>query len=115
MHRQRELVGRHDRHRREILDRVVAYLLQVRHDGHLRRRRHEQGVAVRLGPRHVVGGDRAIGAGPVVDHHRLLEPGGQPFGGDPRDAVGIATGGERHDQRDRALGPCRMRGARRGQ
>ena len=60
-------------HRREILERVVRDLLQVRHDRDRPARSGEQRVAVRRALHHHVGADRAAGARAVVDYERLAE------------------------------------------
>ena len=59
------------RHRRKIAQRVERQLLV---DGGIdgkRAGRHQQRVAIRRGFRHEVGGNDAVGAGPIV-HHELL-------------------------------------------
>ena len=60
-------------HRREILQRLVGRLLQVRHDRERSARGGEQRVAIGRALHHGVGADRAAGAGLVVDDERLAE------------------------------------------
>ena len=58
----------------EILERIVGRLVhQVRRDRDRADRRHEQRRPVRIGPRHIFGTDRPIGAGTVVDDDVLPE------------------------------------------
>ena len=57
----------------------------------------EQGVAVGLGRRDVGGAERAAGARPVLDDHRLAPALRQPVGQDARDHVGPAGRRRRDD------------------
>jgi hypothetical protein len=47
------------------------------------------------------GADPAAGAAPVLDYHRLIQRLADQIAGYASDNVGIAAGGERHDQMDR--------------
>ena len=49
-------------------------------------------VAVRLGARHVGGGDIAAGAAAVLDHHGLMQTVAQALADQPRQRVGDAAG-----------------------
>jgi len=63
-------------------------------------------------------GDRhdAVGAGPVLDHHGLPPPLGQPIRKKPRADVRSGSGPERNDEPDRTLRPAlRVRDRERGQ
>ena len=92
------------RHRREILERIVAELgLHERVDGERPVRADQQRVAVGRGARHHFGADAAAGAAAVVDHHRLPKRHFHLFADDAADDVGIAAGRERHDQMDRPV------------
>jgi hypothetical protein len=56
------------------------------------------GVAVRLGARHVFGGDVADGAGLVLDDHGTIEQRPHFFGEVAHDHVGAAAGRKRADE-----------------
>jgi hypothetical protein len=71
----------------------------------MRQRRHEQRVAVGGGPRGRLGGERAVGAGAVLDHELLAQPVGEPLADEARDAVGIAARREADQQTHRPLRP----------
>ena len=118
--------GVHDQHgrvehrhadRREILDRVVREIaVQRRIDRDGAHGGEEQGIAVGLRLRHVLGRDRAAGAWPVVDDDGLSDQAAQPFGQEPRDEIGGAAGGESDHQPDRPVGVIlRLCAARRRQ
>ena len=64
----------------------------------------QDGVAVGRRFRDRVGGERAAGAGAVLDDHRLAELVGELAAEQPRQHVDRAAGRERHDQPDRAVG-----------
>ena len=75
-------------------------LKRVRRD-----RRHQDGVAVGLGPGHRGRADVAAGPAAVLDHDLLAQVPGHPRGDETRHEVGRAAGRERHDERD---GPARI-------
>src|SRR5262249_45737166 len=89
----------------ERAERVVAQRLV--HDGgdDLPGGHDAERVAVLVGARDRLVAERAGGAGPVLDHHRLAEPLLQRLGDDAADDVGAAAGPERHDHLDRPLRP----------
>ena len=93
--------GRDDEHalrvrdlgdRREILDRVVGHLAQRRVDAVRRDVAEQQRVAVGRGPGDELGADRAVGAGLVLDDHRLLQPLVELLRDDARHGVVAAAG-----------------------
>ena len=99
----RHVAGQRDR--REIFQRIVAELrLHERVDRQRTVRGDQQRVAVGRRPCHGLGADAAAGAATVVDHHGLAEGVRYAVADDAADDVGIAAGGEGHDQADRPLG-----------
>lgn len=101
------------RHRREVLERIVGKVrLHEGIDGERPVRADEQRVAVGRRVRHEFGADAAAGAAAVVDHNRLAERARNAFADDAADDVGVAAGGERHDQVDRPVGIGGEGGAR---
>ena len=96
---------RHDtgqRQRLQILQRIVAGPFhEKRIDGDLGRLRHGQRVAVRRGIGDIASAERAAGAGPVLDDHRLAEIGLQLGANETGHNVAGAAGGEINDQMDR--------------
>ena len=90
------------RDRGEVGERVVGGLLAQRHGrGHRAVRGEHDGVAVGRLPGHHLGGDRAVGAGPVLDHHRLTELLRERGADDARRRIGRAAGREADDEADR--------------
>ena len=69
-----------------------------------RRGRDQQRVAVGFGVLDLDGADRARRTALVVDDHGLAELVGQLVGEHAADDVGGATGRERHDEADGAIG-----------
>src|SRR6476661_3304567 len=59
-----------------------------------------QRIAVGLGLEHLAQAEEAVGAGLVLDDHRLVELDAQALGHQPRGQVGDAGGRERDDQPD---------------
>ena len=99
----------------EILERVVGQRPVQDHRGTHRRAGEQDGVAVRLGPRHRGGADNAAGAGPVLDDKRLAKLLLSLIEHDAgNDVVGGARG-ERADHQDRARRPLLAPPARRPQ
>ncbi len=103
--REREVVGTDHGDGREVGHRIVRRLGHRRQDAELGQRRHQKRVAVGRGTHHRLGADCAVGARAVVDQHVLVEARAQPLGAQPRDRVGVAAGGEAHDDADRPLRP----------
>ena len=90
------------RHRREILDRIVGQrLVHGRTDRHRTAAGHIEQVAVRRGLGAGRGADGRAAAGTVLDHDRLAEPLRQLRLGDTGQRVDRAARRPRHDQRDR--------------
>ena len=77
---------------------------------------HHHGVAVRHGLGDGIEADDTAGAGPVLDHPRLLEPLRELGGEDAADGVDPAAGRDRHDEGNRAgvAGGCLCGGTDRG-
>ena len=100
--------------RREILHRVVAHLgdRRERRDG--RRRRPQEGVAVRRRAGDRLGRDAAVAADAVLDDELLAERLAEPAAREPRHDVDVAAGRERHQDLGRPLRPGLGRGRRRG-
>ena len=74
VHDQRQIVGRDQRDRREVLQRVVGHIFHgVRNDRHVAALPAGEGVAIRRRLRGQRQADRAAGAGPVVDDELLAE------------------------------------------
>ena len=69
---------------------------QLREDGHVAGRAHQHGEAVRRRAGGGLGGDHAVGAGAVLHHHGLAEPGRHDLGHGARDQVAGAAGREAH-------------------
>ncbi len=102
-------LGVDDQHRRrfrhqadgfEVLDRVVAQLLQRRVDAVRGDIAPQERVPVGGRARHVLGRDAAVRAGLVVDDDRLAELVGQALADDARHRIVAAAGRGRHDDRD---------------
>ena len=66
--------------------------------------RHHQGVAVGGAAGHVLGGDVAGGAGAVLHHHGLAQPGGDALRHHAGGGVGAAARREADHEADRAVG-----------
>jgi hypothetical protein len=95
-----ELLHRHLRHRRQILERVVGHARAQAGIDHVRGDHDAERVAVGRGLGHRVGADHGARAGFVLDDHRLA-PHLLHLGGDqPADDIGRAAGRERDDQTD---------------
>ena len=105
VHPEHERVGAQDGNRREVLQRVVAHLLDQGRDQELRRGREEQRVAVGRRPGDELGGDRAACAWAVIDDELLAERRCQPLGNDACLDVDAAAGRVGHDDPDRPLRP----------
>jgi hypothetical protein len=100
--------------RHECLGRIVRNVLVQAHIvGDRAVRREQQAVAVRRRDRHRVAADVAAGAGPVLDHHRLLPVVLQLRGNDPAHHVDRAAGEEWNHDGD-ALRRIGLRGGRAG-
>lgn len=69
-------------------------------------RRHHQDEVVAIGrrPRDDLGTNGAVGAGAVLDHHRLAPTVAQLLRKQPRKNIGAAPGGVRHDDAQRLGG-----------
>ena len=91
------------RHRREILDRVVGHRLDHHRRHGVAGADHGGGVAVLVGFRDLIAGDRAAGARLVLDHHGLVQQFGQRRGDDAGHDVGAAAGAEADDHADRLV------------
>ncbi len=97
-----QLAGADQPDRREILARVVADVaVERRIDRERAGAAEHQRVAVGRGLRHRARGDRAAGAGAVLDDDVLAERLAHLLGDDARHHVVAAAGGVRHHQRDR--------------
>ena len=97
--------GRHQRHRIERGERVVAQRLVHRRGDDLAGGHHAERVAVLVGAGDRLVAEGAGGARPVLDHDRLAELFLQRLRDDAADDVGAAAGSERHDDADRTLWP----------
>jgi hypothetical protein len=88
--------------------------VEMRHQRMARDIAQQHRVAVRRRLRDIVGGDRAAGAGPVLDHEGLAEGLAELGGETPRDIVLRAARRERADDAHTAIGPVvtLRRGAR---
>ena len=110
---QRERIGANVADRSEILERVVTHLLDRRHDRHHRQCGKEQGVAVRRRLSDKIGGDSPARARFILDDERAAKSLAETLRCHAREAVGVAAGGKRHNDRHRPLRPvglCRYRG-----
>jgi hypothetical protein len=96
----------HDADWREIADWVVTDLLDERRNRDGADAADAEGVAVGRGIGDGLRADNATGAGAVVDDDRLAQRRFDVTRGQPRDEVGVAAGGIRHDEGD---GPARPR------
>ena len=95
-------VLRQPRDRHEVGEKVVGQVLVDRAVGDIGADVTElQGVAVGRRPHGLADGDRARGAGRVVDDELLAQFLAHALAHDARHHVGGATGGERHDDGDR--------------
>ncbi|KAG0755244.1 hypothetical protein G6F22_020679 [Rhizopus arrhizus] len=120
MHFQHVHDRRHLADRREVLDGVVVDLGVDAGRNAQRRRRHQQGVAVGLGARHVVGRDHRPTARLVLDNHGLPQLRRQAFGQQSAHDVRRAARRKRHYDAYgtggiRILGKRRVRDADAGQ
>ena len=115
--RERELEVGDLRDRREIHQRVVRRLREHhrREHGDDDRRQH-QDASIGRRVLHRLGDDPSAGAGPVLDHDRLLQLVLHAVGDQPRGDVGRAAGGEADEQPHRLvdLGERGSRGERQG-
>jgi hypothetical protein len=103
----REQVRRVREHR-QALD-LLGLERQVGRDERRDRERREVGEQERVivgGQRHDGRADVAVGAGAVVDDHRLPERVGERLRDQPRDDVRRAAGRERHDDLHGLVGEC---------
>ncbi len=114
---QRAAGGReeHQRHGRDLRDghdvgqRVVGQAAEGRRGHREGVVQHHHGATVRARAGQRLGGERAAGAGAVLDHHGLAERGGEWRGEQPRDDVGRAAWRESLDEADGAVGcPWRL-------
>jgi hypothetical protein len=118
----------HVRQRRDLRDQseifapLIAWLrLREGQDSERADRRKRKRVAVRRELQHRFGADETARARTVLDDDRLCERFGELAGEEPRDGVGRAAGGKRHDQAQRTRGIARFglpvccRAAREGQ
>jgi hypothetical protein len=96
--------GRDQRHRREILCRIVGDLFHARADHERARADDADRRAVGSGFCDDVGSQHAALAGPVVDHDRLARDLGHALPDHAGDDVVGPAGRERHDQPDRLFG-----------
>ena len=101
---ERELEVGDLRDRREVRQRVVRQLREHhrREHGDDDRRQHQH-AAVGRRVLHRLGDDPAAGAGPVLDHDRLLQLVLHAVGDQPRGDVGRAAGGEADEQPHRLV------------
>ena len=101
-------------HRRKVLERVVADLAFHEDRVHEERERGEkQRIAIRRGPRHRLGRDDGVGAGPILDDEGLAERAGHVLRDDARDHVGRPARRETDQDPHRPRGiALRGRGAR---
>ena len=102
--------GGDQRHRREILQRIIGDLFHARADSERARTRDCDGVTVGWGLGDRVGAEHAALAAAVVDQHRLLGNLGHALSDHARDNVIGAAGRERHDQLDGLCGEILRRG-----
>jgi hypothetical protein len=97
VHRQDHGIAGQQRHRREILARIVGHgHTDMRSDHDRGFRGHQQGVAVGAGFRHRRRPDPPCRAGAVVDEEGLIETLLEMRRQHERNQVGAATRGERH-------------------
>ena len=112
-HHQQHGIDADRRHRREIDADVVGHvgIERGRHRGRAVRGQHEDAaVGRRLGDRG--GGDLAVGAGAVLDHHRALQPLGDAGRHDAGQKVVRSARRKAHDEAQRTVGEIRRLGAR---
>ena len=109
VHRQRRIdhqhqrVARHQRHHRQVLQRIVGELLiERRVDRERAARREQQRVTVRRGLRDGRGRCRGAGARAVLHDEGLAEPLGELLRHQPADDINRSTCGERHYDGDLA-------------
>jgi hypothetical protein len=74
--------------------------------------REQERVAVRRGLLDAGAADRAVGAGPVLDHDADAHAGLHPFGHHAGERIDAAAGRERHDDPDHAARILVLRKAR---
>jgi hypothetical protein len=100
---------RHQRDRREILERVERLLGVEMAIGDMAGHHHHQRLSVGRKLRKLAGRYGAVGAGPVLDDHRMA-PHLLQFRADvARDDVGRAAGAEAYENLDRPGGPVLRR------
>jgi hypothetical protein len=92
VHNQHRRVERDEAHWREIAQRVVGCGTQMRIDHRYPRGGEVERVAVGFRLRNILGADRAVGAGLVLDDYDLPERHAQLIGEKPRHEVGGAAG-----------------------
>ncbi len=95
LHHERRAQDRADR--REIAGEIEVEVSVERHVDGLRRRGHQQRVAVCRCAHDGFGPDIGGRAWAVLDHEGLAKPFGQPLTDQARDQIGVAGGWERHD------------------
>src|SRR5262249_6062703 len=101
---ERHVFGR-ERDRGEILERIIRQVAGgdgIEHHGDIHH--GEQGVAVGRHFGDARGRDRGIGAGLVLDHHRLAPYLAHALADNASKDVGRPARGKRHDDADRAIG-----------
>ncbi len=89
-------------HRHEVAHQLERLVGDQRLGRGLRRRHHQEGVAVGSRLRRRIGADDGPGAWPVLHDERLMQRLVQFIGDGTREDVGWAAGTERHDHSDRA-------------
>ena len=104
--------ARHQRDRREVAQRIVVRLAQMRRDRDRADRGEKQQMPVGLAFCDVFGPDRAVRARPVLDDDVLPEQRLEPIGEEPRDEIGRSPGREGDDNADDAGGKVVGTGAR---
>ena len=90
------------RHRLQVLERVVGQRLDQRRIGGKRARRGQQRLSVRRCLDDVARGQDATGAGAILDDDRFAELLLEPSRHRPHDDVDAAARRERHDEGDRS-------------
>ncbi len=94
---------------RQVLERIVGQLHQMRRDGQRPDRAEQQHAAIGRAARHQLVSDIAAGTAAVVDDDRLTEVVRQFLGDQSRGGIGGAAGGEAHHQSDRLAAGDRLR------
>jgi hypothetical protein len=105
MHREQALAFVGERHRQEVVQRIVRHLLlvDVRRDREAGRVAAPDGVAVRSRLGDQVDAEEPARARPAVDDHLLPEHVAERLGDDARQDVGARAGGVRQNVADRSI------------